>query len=106
MSGNGEGHGPFRRAWRIARRVAVPVLFGVGPVAAYFVLVRELDAAGAAGVMLGAVSGKSFEAIAATMVAIALRIYVIVLLPGLGAYKLAAWLLLAAAKRSASRGLD
>jgi len=98
---SGGGAAPARRrGWRVARRALVPLLFGVCPVIAYVVLVRELAAAGAAGVMLGAVSGTPFEAIAATVVAIALRIYVVVLLPGLCAYKLVAWLLLATAKRA------
>lgn len=65
------------------RRWLVPFLFGALPLALEGALVAWLDEAGAAGVMLGAVSGAPLPAVAATLVALLLRLYCVVALPGL-----------------------
>ena len=75
---------------RMVRLLLPPLLFGVLPVTLERALVWWLHDTGAAGVMLGAVSGASLESMATTMLALLLRIYAIVALPGLTV----AWLVL------------
>jgi hypothetical protein len=67
-----------------------PALFGALPLAAERALVAWLHDGGAAGVMLGAVSGATVESIGATAVALLLRLWVVVALPGVAV----AWLVL------------
>jgi hypothetical protein len=63
-----------------------PLVFGLVPAVVERTLVAWLHDGGAAGVMLGAVSGASLESVAATLLALVLRLYVVVALPGLAAY--------------------
>jgi len=67
-----------------------PLLFGALPVALDRTLVAWLYEGGAAGVMLGAVAGASMESVAATLLALLLRLYVTVALPGLATFWLTA----------------
>lgn len=74
----------MKRRW--LRWALPPVAFGLLPAVLERGLVGWLHDSGAAGVMLGAVSGASFESVAATIFALALRLYVVVALPGLATY--------------------
>lgn len=78
---------------RWLRALLPPLLFGLVPVTLERALVWWLHDAGAAGVMLGAVSGASLESVAATLVALLLRLWIVVALPGLTIYWLvtSAW---------------
>jgi len=70
------------------RRPAMALLvLAVIPVAAYLVLVGWMRAHGAATVMLGAASGSSGGAVAAMGAALLLRVYTVVVMPGV----LVAW---------------
>ena len=75
------------------RPLLPPLLFGLAPALLGYALVAYLHDAGAAGVMLGAVSGAGLGSVAATLVALLLRLYVVVALPGLTVYWLAARIL-------------
>ncbi len=70
-----------------------PLLLAALPVALERTLVAWLHEGGAAGVMLGAVADASLESVAATLLALLLRLYVVVALPGLSVYWLTARLL-------------
>jgi hypothetical protein len=82
------------RARSASRALLVPLLLVVLPLAAYALLLAALSHSGAAGVMLGAVSGRSIPAVVSTLAALLLRLYTVVVLPPAIVAWLAARLLL------------
>jgi len=78
----------------LLRLMRLPLLFGVVPVAAYFGALAALGD-DAAGIATGAVANASPAALIATALALLLRLYTVVLLPGICAY----WLVIRLAKR-------
>jgi hypothetical protein len=84
---------PGRRRW--ARTAAALALAVVLPLLVEAELVAWMRAHGAATVMLGAAAGSTHAAIAAMAVALLLRVYTVVALPGV----LVAWLVTTLAAR-------
>src|SRR5262249_9608576 len=71
---------------RTRRIVRSTILIAALPIALYALLVAWLDGTDAATLMLGAVSGASYATLAAMALALLLRVYVMVVLPGIAAY--------------------
>ena len=71
-----------------ARSIVGALVLGVTPVALAVGLEEWLVGSGAAGVMLGAVAGASELAVLGTLAALLLRVYCVVVLPGVLAYAL------------------
>jgi hypothetical protein len=80
-----------------------PLLAGVLPLVAQAALVAWMRDHGAATVMLGAAAGSTPAAIAAMAVALALRVYTVVALPGLCVAWLATRAWAAVARAAAAR---
>jgi hypothetical protein len=59
------------------------------PVLAYMALLARVRTSGAATVMMGAVAGSSGEALATMGLALLLRVYTVVVLPGIVVYAVA-----------------
>ncbi len=77
------------------RRALIAALLLGAPLVSYAALVGWLERSGAAGLVLGAVSGESSVALVATAAALALRLYTVIVLPGIAT----AWLVLAGVRR-------
>ena len=78
----------------VARRRTVRALVVlVAPLAIYLLLVWWLRGRDAATLMLGAASGASYATLAAMALALLLRVYTVVVLPGVAVYALVSYAL-------------